>query len=66
MTAKLGLLIAIAHRPDLLILDEPTSGLDPIIREDFLESVLQNHSCHGGRFSFPAIMSMMSNESPMK
>jgi ABC-2 type transport system ATP-binding protein len=45
MTAKLGLLLALAHHPDLLILDEPTSGLDPIVREDFLESVLQNHTC---------------------
>ena len=52
MTAKLGLLIAISHRPELLILDEPTSGLDPIIREDFLESVLQNHSCHGRTILF--------------
>ena len=43
MVAKLGLLIALSHRPEILILDEPTSGLDPIIREDFLESVLQNH-----------------------
>lgn len=52
MTAKLGLLIAIVHKPDLLILDEPTSGLDPIIREDFLESVLQNHSCRGRTILF--------------
>lgn len=44
MTAKLGLLIALAHHPELLILDEPTSGLDPVIREDFLESVLQSHA----------------------
>ncbi len=44
MTAKLGLVLALSHRPDLLILDEPTSGLDPIIREDFLESVLRSHS----------------------
>lgn len=42
MVAKLGLLIALAHRPELLVLDEPTSGLDPIVREDFLESVLQS------------------------
>ena len=42
MVAKLGLLIALAHRPELLVLDEPTSGLDPVIREDFLESVLRS------------------------
>lgn len=52
MTAKLGLVIALAHNPDLLILDEPTSGLDPIIREDFLESVLQNHACRGRTILF--------------
>lgn len=42
MVAKLGLLLALAHRPELLVLDEPTSGLDPVIREDFLESVLRS------------------------
>ena len=47
MTAKLGLLLALAYHPELLILDEPTSGLDPIIREDFLESVLQSHAGNG-------------------
>lgn len=47
MVAKLGLLIALSHSPELLILDEPTSGLDPIIREDFLESVLQSHAGNG-------------------
>ena len=29
MLARVGLLVAVAHRPDLLILDEPSSGLDP-------------------------------------
>lgn len=52
MTAKLGLIIALAHNPDLLILDEPTSGLDPIIREDFLESILQSHTCKGRTILF--------------
>ena len=47
MSTKLSLILALAHNPDLLILDEPTSGLDPLIREEFLESVLQRHLCKG-------------------
>ena len=36
MRAKLSLLIALAHRPEVLLLDEPTSGLDPVMRAGFL------------------------------
>jgi ABC-2 type transport system ATP-binding protein len=32
---KIGLIIALQHRPDLLLLDEPTSGLDPLIQQQF-------------------------------
>ena len=32
---KIGLVIALQHRPELLILDEPTSGLDPLIQQAF-------------------------------
>ena len=32
--ARAGLLLALAHRPDLLLLDEPSSGLDPPVRQD--------------------------------
>ena len=32
---KIGLVIALQHRPELLILDEPTSGLDPLVQQSF-------------------------------
>jgi ABC-2 type transport system ATP-binding protein len=48
MLAKLSLLLAVAHEPELLILDEPTSGLDPIAREEFLDGVLRT-ICQGER-----------------
>lgn len=40
MQAKVSLSLALAHEPDLLILDEPTSGLDPLVRREFLESMV--------------------------
>lgn len=32
---KVGLVVALQHKPDLLILDEPTAGLDPLVQQTF-------------------------------
>src|SRR5262249_14256709 len=38
--AKIGLALALAVDPELLILDEPTSGLDLFVRREFLSSMV--------------------------
>jgi ABC-2 type transport system ATP-binding protein len=37
---QLALVGAIAAEPELLVLDEPTSGLDPLIRREFIQTVI--------------------------
>jgi ABC-2 type transport system ATP-binding protein len=45
--ARLGLLTALAYRPELLVLDEPSSGLDPIVRRDILGAVIRTTADEG-------------------
>jgi ABC-2 type transport system ATP-binding protein len=40
MRMKMALVCALAYRPKLLILDEPFSGLDPLVRDEFMEGLL--------------------------
>jgi ABC-2 type transport system ATP-binding protein len=37
---QLALMTAICPEPELLVLDEPTSGLDPIVRREFIQTVI--------------------------
>jgi ABC-2 type transport system ATP-binding protein len=46
--ARVGLLAALAHRPELLVLDEPSSGLDPVVRRDIVEAIMRTIA-HEGR-----------------
>ena len=41
---KVGLILALQHKPDLLILDEPTSGLDPLMQQTFFQVVREARS----------------------
>jgi ABC-2 type transport system ATP-binding protein len=45
--ARAGLLVALAHRPELLLLDEPSSGLDAVSRNDILTGVVRAVAVEG-------------------
>jgi len=39
-SVRVALMLALAHRPELVILDDPTLGLDPIMRKEFLRDLV--------------------------
>lgn len=41
MKMKLGIAIALSHRPKFLLLDEATSGLDPVVRDDVMDLIME-------------------------
>jgi len=48
---RLGLVLALAHRPELVILDDPALGLDPIMRKQFNRDLI-THLQGDGRTVF--------------
>jgi len=38
---KIATLLALGHRPQLLVMDEPASGLDPVARRQFMVTLLE-------------------------
>ncbi|MDH3292564.1 MAG: ABC transporter ATP-binding protein [Gemmatimonadota bacterium] len=45
--ARVGLLVALAYRPELLVLDEPSTGLDPVVRRDILDAIIRTIADEG-------------------
>jgi ABC-2 type transport system ATP-binding protein len=41
MRAQAGLVVAVAHHPELLLLDEPSTGLDAVVRKDILNAIIR-------------------------
>jgi ABC-2 type transport system ATP-binding protein len=46
-SVKLGLTVALAHRPELAVLDDPALGLDPIARKEFSRDLVEHLQAAG-------------------
>jgi ABC-type uncharacterized transport system ATPase subunit len=51
---KIGVVLGLMHRPELLILDEPTSGLDPLMQDEF--APLMRETVAEGRAGWPVTL----------
>ncbi|MET0357426.1 MAG: ABC transporter ATP-binding protein [Cellvibrio sp.] len=49
---KLSILLALAHKPELLVLDEPVASLDPIARRQFIQQLIEVASDSGNAIIF--------------
>ena len=47
MRTQLGLVSALAHRPELLLLDDPTLGLDAVVLDDFFATLAETSRKEG-------------------
>ncbi len=46
-SVKLGLVVALAHHPPIVILDDPSMGLDPIARKEFNRDLVEHLQTSG-------------------
>lgn len=46
-SVKLGLAMALAHRPQIMVLDDPAMGLDPIARKEFNRDLVEHLQSSG-------------------
>lgn len=47
MKRKVLLVLALSHRPELVVLDEPTAGIDALVRREFFNEIIDLLSAEG-------------------